>query len=130
VNRIYSPGELAFGNEISNFPVGKDKGTSSDLFTSHHNRAPNPTPQRIQFSIQRLWEISGPPGCDQKTPLASLLRFVDHETMPHRAPKKVKKPKTGEVAGSREAQLAEQRRRELASRSILSRLQNRSSERK
>lgn len=50
--------------------------------------------------------------------------------MPHRPPKKSKKTKTQEVPGSRDAQQAEQRRREMASRSILSRLQNRSSERK
>jgi len=56
--------------------------------------------------------------------------ICDHRPMPHRPPKKVKKPKTGEVPGSREAQLAEQRRREFAARSILSRFQNRSSERK
>jgi len=50
--------------------------------------------------------------------------------MPHRPPKKIKKPKGEEAPGARDAQLAEQRRREFAARSILSRFQNRSSERK
>lgn len=69
-------------------------------------------------------------GSRLKEELASFLRFGNDGSMPHRPPKKVKKPKTEEVSGSREAQLAEQRRRDFASRSILSRLQNRSSERK
>jgi hypothetical protein len=50
--------------------------------------------------------------------------------MPHRPPKKIKKDKAGANSDSREAQLAEQRRREMAARSTLSRFQNRSSERK
>jgi len=50
--------------------------------------------------------------------------------VPHRPPKKVKKPATPAEADQRAAQLAEQRRREVAARSTLSRFQNRSSERK
>jgi hypothetical protein len=53
--------------------------------------------------------------------------------MPHR-PKKTKKsdPKTGDLAKdqNRSTQLAAQRRMEMATRSTLSRFQNRSSERK
>ena len=50
--------------------------------------------------------------------------------MPHRPPRKVKKAARAENPVARAAQLEEQRRREMADRSTLSRFQNRSSERK
>jgi hypothetical protein len=49
--------------------------------------------------------------------------------MPHR-PKKIKKADPKDTGVDREAQRAEQRRMDFATRSTLSRLQNRSSERK
>ncbi|MEI6339801.1 MAG: hypothetical protein WCQ57_14670 [Verrucomicrobiota bacterium] len=50
--------------------------------------------------------------------------------MPHRPPRKVKKAANAASPEARAAQLEEQRRREMAARSIISRFQNRSSERK
>jgi hypothetical protein len=50
--------------------------------------------------------------------------------MPHRPPKKVKKAASKESGPNREAQRAEHRRMDFATRSTLSRLQNRSSDRK
>jgi hypothetical protein len=49
--------------------------------------------------------------------------------MPHR-PKKVKKSDAKNTGPDRSAQLAEQRRMDFATRSTLSRLQNRKSEKK
>jgi len=66
----------------------------------------------------------------RKIPSRLSRGVCDHGAMPHRPPKKVKKEKSGGDSNSREAQLVEQRRREMAARSILSRFQNRSSERK
>lgn len=49
--------------------------------------------------------------------------------MPHR-PKKIKKSESKDTGVNREAQRAEHRRMDFATRSTLSRLQNRTSERK
>jgi hypothetical protein len=50
--------------------------------------------------------------------------------MPYCSPKKVKKAASKESGPNREAQRAEHRRMDFATRSTLSRLQNRSSDRK
>ncbi len=50
--------------------------------------------------------------------------------MPHRPPKKVKKDKSAAKGDARGQQTEAQRRLEMATRSTLSRFQNRSSDRK
>jgi hypothetical protein len=50
--------------------------------------------------------------------------------MPHRPPRKTKKPANPVSLADRAAQLESQRRREMATRSTLARFQNRSSDRK
>jgi len=56
--------------------------------------------------------------------------MCDGFAMPHRPPRKTKKPPGPANLADRAAQIEEQRRREMSARSTLARFQNRSSDRK
>lgn len=62
--------------------------------------------------------------------LASPIVFCDRSPMPHRPPRKSKKPASPADKADRAAQFEGQRRHEMATRSTLSRFQNRKSEKK
>lgn len=56
--------------------------------------------------------------------------LCDRGSMPHRPPRKTKKPANPADKANRAAQFEGQRRHEMATRSTLSRFQNRKSEKK
>lgn len=62
--------------------------------------------------------------------LASGHALCDLGLMPHRPPRKSKRSAAPSGTADRNAQLADQRRQEMAVRSTLSRFQNRKSEKK
>jgi len=64
------------------------------------------------------------------SPLARRRPICDLLRMPHRPPRKVKKPAGPADRESRSAQREGQRRHEMATRSTLNRFQNRKSEKK
>ena len=89
---------------------------------------PSPGNGEIRISLVGLFEIAG------KESGISLLATAavpcDRAGMPNRPPRKIKKPANPAGKADHAAQLEGQRRHEMATRSTLSRFQNRKSEKK